>query len=206
MRIRLPIFVLLLCVSGCGLFSTRPPEPPDTGSTFIWTPATSVDYLLENFIGTLELLDGSNHIRVFIAPGDTTGSGSKTYTFIPTPGLDQSGKSIFATWSVESERGYISKLKSLLPANSKLQVLLTNRVLDQSNNTATLTADYTISLPTAVNSGLPSVVTGSLQFQLLLVSTEQGGKEWRIVSWSDFIPKGGSISSTWTSLKVKLAS
>ena len=208
MRTRVIFLILFLLLSGCGLFSTRVPEQPDTSNTFIWTPTTTVDYLLNNFIGTVQLLDASNYERVFISTIDSTGgSGSKNFTFVPMPGLDQSSKSVFTGWTAQSEQAWLAKLKSLLPAKSQISLLLSNEAIDQTSNTANISADYTISIPVSGSSTvIPSVVQGSFQMQALLVTTEQGTKEWRIVSWSDFQPKTNNGNSTWTNLKVKLSS
>ncbi len=205
---RLVVLALLtLPIAGCDLFSTRTPEPPTSGNTFIWTPATTVSYLLDNFTGTLQALDASNYARVFIASSDSTGSGSKAFTFTPSPNLDQGSRNVFLVWIPESERQWLSKLQSLLVKGSQLTVILSNPVIDQTaSSSASFSADYTISIPVASSTtALPSVVQGSLQMQLVNVTTEQGSKEWRISSWSDFQPKTGS-APTWTDLKVKLSS
>src|SRR5437016_13612590 len=97
-------YILFLSVfAGCDLFTTRIPEPPNTSNTFIWTPATTTDFLIENFTGTLKALDASNYMRVFVSVTDSTGSGPKSFTFTPAPGLDQSSRSVFASWNAESE-------------------------------------------------------------------------------------------------------
>ena len=198
---------LAILASGCGLFTTRTPEPPTSGSTFIWTPATSVSYLLDNFTGTLQAMDGSNYMRVFIGPSDSTGSGAKNFVFTPAPGLDQGSRNVFTIWTPQSEQQWLSKLQSLLPKGSQLTVILSNPVTDQTaSSSATFSADYTISIPVATSSNaIPSVVQGSLQMQMIFVTTDQGTKEWRVVSWSDFLPKSGT-GPTWTDLKVKLSS
>ena len=207
MKLRLLLLLFVAALAGC-LFSTRTPQPPDTSNTFIWTPATTVDYLMNNFIGTVQALDGTNYARVFISQTDSTGSGSKSFTFTPRPGLDPSSRSIFTTWTPESERAWLAKLKTLLPSNSQLSLLISNESPpDQTTNTATISGDYTLSIPvTSSSSVIPSVVQGSFQMQLLLVTTDQGTKEWRIVSWSDFQPQSGNTGSTWTDLKIKLSS
>ncbi len=205
-RAFLLVAVFLITLSGCDLFSTRTPEPPNTTNTFIWTPATTPTYLLQNFTGTLQSLDAPDYIRAFIGTTDSTSSGTKSFSFVPAPGLDQTSRSIFTNWTVESERAWLSRLSSLLPAKSQLTVLLSNEVTDETGSTtASISADYTISIPTSSSTVLPSVVQGSFQMQLALVTTEQGTKEWRIVSWSDFLPKSGT-GPTWTDLKVKLSS
>lgn len=207
-RHNLAASALCAILAGCGLFSTRAPEAPNTANTFIWIPATTPDILMQNLTGTLDILDASDYIRVFVSSTDSTSTGQKLFSFTPAPGLDQNSQGIFTNWTTQSEQAWVQKLSSLLPSQSQLIVTLTNSVTDQSggNNSATYSANYVISIPTSSSSSaLPSVVQGSLQMQLALVATDQGTKEWRIVSWSDFPPKNGS-GPTWTNLKVQLSS
>ena len=201
----LGILIFGISFSGC-LFSTRPPEPPSSSNTFIWTPATTPDYLLQDFTGTLQILDAPDYMRVFISSSDS-GSATKAFSFTPAPGLDQSSRGIFSNWNVSSEGAWVQKLSSLLPANSHITVTLSNVLPSQSSaNSATVSADYSISIPSSTSSSvLPNVVAGSFQMGLAFVTTEQGTSEWRIVSWSDFLPQSGT-GSTWTDLKVKLSS
>jgi len=201
------LFLILFGITFAGcLFSTRTPEPPSSSNTFIWTPATTPDYLLQDFKGTLPILDAPDYMRVFISSSDS-GSATKTFTFTPAPGLDPTSRGIFTVWNVQSEGAWLQKLSSLLPANSQLTVTLSNVVTSQNSaNTATISADYSISIPSSSSSSvLPSQVEGSFQMGLVFVTTEQGTSEWRIVSWSDFLPQSGT-GSTWTDLKVKLSS
>ncbi len=193
---------VLLFLSSCDLFSTRTPNPPDFGSTFIWTPASVTNILLENFKGTIEVLDASNYAKCFISSKDTAVSGEKfIYTFTPRSGLDATSRSIFDQWNVQSEQNFITKLKSSLVANPKLTVTFTNTQTDESQNSARITSDYLILLPTLSNSSLPASISGSFLLQLSYVTTDQGTKEWRIVNWSDFAQQSGN-SKTFTDLKL----
>ncbi|MDP4241332.1 MAG: hypothetical protein Q8921_01175 [Bacteroidota bacterium] len=197
-------FVIVL--AGCDLFSTRTPEPPSSSNTFIWTPATTVEILMGNFTGALQAFDASNYTKVFIAATDSTGSGPKAFAFTPIAGLDPASRTIFTNWTVEgpseSEHAWLAKLAAL-PHSGPLAITLGAIAPVQSSNAASLTTSYTIALPTGV---IPTdTVRGSLEMQFLLVTTEQGTKEWRIVSWTDFAPTGGT-SETWTDLKLKLSS
>jgi len=201
------VILAFIFIAGCDLFSTRTPEPPNTSNTFIWTPATTSDYLIDNFVGTLKLLDASNYMRAFVSAADSTGSGTKTFTFTPAQNLDQKLRDVFIGWTPESERAWLAKLQSLLAKNSQLTIILENRLPEPtSTTTANFSADYTISIPLSSSSSvIPSVVQGSVQMQLQLVTTVQGTQEWRITSWTDNLSKNTAVP-TWTDLKVKLAS
>ncbi len=190
--------------AGC-IFSTRTPEPPNSSATFIWIPASTPDLLIQDLTGTLKILDATDYMRVFVSPTDSIGSGQSTFAFSPASDINQSSRGIFTDWSVSSEGAWVTSLSAQLPANSPITIQLTNPVIDQSTNSASVYYDYTISLPSSASSVIPGVVQGSLQFQLVFVTTTQGTKEWRISSWSDFLPKSGS-GPTWSVLKVDLSS
>lgn len=202
---RLLVLAVIL-LAGCDLFSTRTPEPPDTTATFIWTPATTIQTLLDNFTGTLTVFDASNYTRVFVSASDTTGSGSMTFSYSATQALDPTSRQMIANWNVQSEHDWLSKLGALVPKGSKLSILLipTPIVRQSSPSVASVSASYTLAVPfNPPSTVIPDTVRGSFELQLLLVTTETGTKEWRIVSWSDNPPSSGT-SSTWTDLKLSV--
>ena len=201
------LILLTVGFSSCDLFTTRTPAPPDLGSTFIWTPAETPNTLLSNFKGTIEVLDATNYTKCFIGTKDSSVTGEKfAFSFTPRSGLDAASRSLFDLWNIQSEQNFMTKLRSSLVANPILTVTFSNTSIDQSNsNSARITSDYLILLPVQSNSSIPASISGSLILQVSLVTTEQGTKEWRIVSWSDFAPPSGN-SKTFTDLKVQLSS
>jgi hypothetical protein len=113
---------------------------------------------------------------------------------------------VFTNWDTESERLYLSKLKSFLINSSRLGLDLENVTSQQSSsNQVTVNADYTLSIPTESSEVLKNTVTGTMILQLRLVKTERGTQEWRIVNWLDNDPKGGKAYS-WTDLKANFGS
>lgn len=197
----------ILIYSGCDLFTTRTPAAPDLGATFIWTPASTPSILLDNLKGTLEVLDASNYAKCFFGTADTAVDGDKIpYTFSPRPGLDAASQSIFLQWSIQSEQNFLTKLKSSLVASPRLTVTYSNTTIDQPNsNVATIASDYILLLPAPANSSIPASVSGHIVLSLILVTTEQATKEWRIQNWKDDFGQGGN-SKTFTDLKVQLSS
>jgi hypothetical protein len=199
------LVLLSVFLAGC-IFSTRTPEPPNSSATFIWTPATTPDLVMQNFTGALKILDATDYKRVFINATEATSNGVSTFLFSPASDISQSSRSIFTDWSVPNEGTWVTNLRAQLPSNSQITLLLTQTSSDQSANSASLSYNYTISLPFSTSSTvIPGVVQGSLQFQLTFITTDEGTKEWRIVSWSDFLPQSGS-GPTWSDLKVDLSS
>lgn len=204
---RILLFLACLVLASCDIFSTRDPEPPDLGSQFIWTPASTPSLLLQNFEGTIENLDASDYVRCFISEHDSSETGGQlTYTFQPRSGLDAASQSIFQVWTTASEQSFMTALRASLIKNPRATVSFTNLVIDQPNaNNATISADYSVVLPVESGSPLPAALTGSLQFQLESIITEQSTREWRIITWSDFVPQSGG-TTTFTDLKLQLSS
>lgn len=202
----LAMTLTFVALSSCELFSTRDPEPPDLGSQFIWTPASTPELLLANFKGTIENLDASDYIRCFVSAQDSSQSGGQlTYSFVPRSGLDAASQSVFQAWEISSEQSFMTKLRNALVKNPRSTVTFMNLNIYQPNaNSATVSAEYSVVLPVEANSPLPGALTGSLQFQLESVITEQATREWRIVTWTDFAPQSGG-TSTFTDLKLQLS-
>jgi hypothetical protein len=199
------LVLLSIFFSGC-IFSTRTPQPPSSATTFIWTPATTPDLLIQNLSGALTLIDASDYERVFISATESTSNAIAAFSFTPASDISQSSRGIFAGWNVQSEATWVTDLAAQLPLNSQIILQLTDTVIDQSTNSATLAYDYTITMPSSLSSSvIPSFVQGSLQFQLAFITTDEGTKEWRIVSWLDVVPQSGK-GPTWSDLKVDLSS
>lgn len=203
---RLLLIAAMLMLSSCGIFDTREPEPPETGNGFIWVDATSYQTLLANFEGSIEALDAENYKRVFISPSDSLlPSGSTVFSFLYNPSLDPSSRVVFDNWNTESERNYLSRLKSVLVNSARLSLSLENLQSQQSTaNQVAVTADYTLNIPSTSTEVVPNTVTGFLTMQFRKVKTERGTEEWRIVTWADQDPKGGKAYS-WTDLKASLS-
>ncbi len=201
------ILMMMFTLLSCDLFTTRIPSAPDLGSTFIWTPAATPQYLLDNFTGTIEVLDATNYTKCFIGAKDSSVIGDKpVFSFTPRSGLDAASRSVFDLWNIQSEQNFMTKLSSSLVTSPRLTVTLSNININQSNsNSADITADYLILLPIPSASSIPPSISGSLILHVVLVTTEQATKEWRIVNWSDFAPSSGN-SKTFTDLKVQLSS
>ncbi len=200
-------FQLAITLSSCDLFSTRTPSDPDFGSTFIWTPAATPNYLLANFKGTIEVLDATNYTKCFMSPKDSSVAGDKSvFIFTPRSGLDASSRSKFDGWNIQSEQNFMTNLRSSLVSNPRLTVTFSNTKISQSNsNAADITTDYLVLLPVQSNSSIPPSISGSMILHVILVTTEQATSEWRITTWSDFAQQSGN-SKTFTELKAQLSS
>jgi hypothetical protein len=205
--VRFLFSIVLICLSltSCDLFSTRTPDPPDVGSTFFWTAAGTPNTLLENFKGALQVADAANYAKCFISTHDTATTPA-VYAFTPRPGLDATSKLVFDGWNTQSEQNFLTKLRSSLVSNPRLEVSITNLQINQSNATvATLQANYIVSFPLPSNSTLPESISGSLIFDMRFVTIEGGTQEWRIINWTDDV-QASNPQKTFTDLKVQLAS
>lgn len=198
------LVVVLLSFTSCGIFDTREPEPPTTGTGFIWTQATSTETLVNNFKLSFEALDGENHKRVFMSPTDSLLSGSSvTYTFLDISG-DPDNHPIFLNWNRESEKAYIVKLKALLDKNARCSVRFVDISHQITGNTAVVQSGYEVFIPVRSGTIVPSIVSGKFILQMAKVRTEQGSTEWRVTDWLDQEPAEGE-ATTWADLKARLS-
>ncbi|MEP7233921.1 MAG: hypothetical protein ABI778_01375 [Ignavibacteriota bacterium] len=196
------LMLLFLFLNSCDLFTTRTPETPDLGSTFIWTPAATPNYLLDNFSATMTVLDATNYAKCFIGSKDSASDGSQqVFTFSPRPALDPNIRVLFDQWNVQSERNFMTKLAASLVTDPKLTVKFSNVNINQVNsNSADITLEYLVLLPVQSNSTIPPSISGSMGLHIIVVTTEEQTKEWRIVNWSDFAQTSGN-AKTFTELK-----
>lgn len=158
---------LFLFASGCGLFSTRDPEPPSgpSGGENLAQTAREALSLLQNGVS---LRDPDLYLN-----GISTG-----YRFIPAPGYAAS----FGEWTFNQERNFISSLLSLsrLPADSSAELSFELLLEEDYVDSARLRERYTLEVHTT-DPALPEIYTGIADF--LLVRERDGG--WRVARWED---------------------
>lgn len=198
--------LVAVTLSSCDLFTPRTPAAPDLGSTFIWIPAATPQDLLDNFKGAIDALDAINYTKCFIGAKDSSVVGDRpVFSFTPRIGLDAASRNVFDFWNIQSEQNFMTKLKSSLVVNPSLTVTFSNTNINLNQYSADITTNYLVLLPVLSNSSIPPSISGSMILHVVLVTTEQATKEWRIVNWSDFAPSSGN-SKTFTDLKAQLSS
>ncbi|MDQ1265740.1 MAG: hypothetical protein QG635_891 [Bacteroidota bacterium] len=184
------IFSMAILTSGCGLFETRDPEPPETArSNFV--PPTSPDLVIQNLESSISEKNPDNYKACLSSGGD-----NPDYMFVPTAEAKALYGSIFSSWTIESERSsfqsIISKIGESSPAlnlyNLKQDVLI--------HDSAVYIADYILDVNFNIFDN-QSRFTGKLQFT---ITKEQSGL-WSITNWVDSSVPNDTIKYSWSILK-----
>jgi hypothetical protein len=184
--VTISIVYILLLITGCDIFSTRPPDPPtEQRSNFI--QPTTPEIVITNFKNSIEDFNIDNYIKCFV---DTSFS-DKHFEFGASfgAGVDQSR---FIGWNLESERQYMINLGKPSFGSAGL-VLSEKHPVAISADSVVYNFDYTLYYPQS-NPNVPTSFYGNLQFY---IAVDQN-KNWGIYKWLDF--KTNS-PYTWSYLK-----
>jgi hypothetical protein len=183
------ISVLFLCclVSACNLFETRTPEKPTTGSSkFI--PPTSPDIVLMNLQSAVSDLNTENYMRCLV---DTL-NASQRFQFVPTTVAAGRYPTVFAAWSLQSERSYFSSIRVLATGATQSGLLFNGSFTVIASDSAVYNGDYTLTIPHGVT-GVSETVRGNVQFTLSL----NRNSFWNISRWVDNPISGEASWSEW---------
>lgn len=187
---------ILLCsflvFCGCDMFSTRPPENPDSqGSVFL--PPTSADVVISNLVNAFVAKNQDNYIACF---ADASLQDKFDFQFIPTAsGLTQFG-ALFENWKKQDEQRYLNSLSANLPKEIKNVLLLSEQRFDILPDSTMFFAKYYIRTAHGMTT-VPTEFQGSLSFTL--VPNTAG--LWKIKTWIDQKDPSDTIPDSWTSLK-----
>ncbi|MCZ7557652.1 MAG: hypothetical protein M5R41_14740 [Bacteroidia bacterium] len=184
---------LLMCgVTGCGLFETRDPEPPASGSsTFV--PPTSPDLVLSNLEYSVSEKNTENYIRCL---ADTVNSGVR-FLFLPTAAAAGRYASTFSGWTVQSERSYFAALVAFTGSAATSRLTFSGAFVVLASDSAVYEGSYDL----LFRHGVPGVtenVKGNVQFVL---RTDRSSI-WSITRWTD-IPHTDQTS--WSEWKGRFA-
>lgn len=184
-RILLTASCILLV--GCGLFETRDPEPPTSGSsTFV--PPTSPDLVLENLRNAVSEQSTENFLRCLV---DTLNSDQR-YEFIPSAAAAGRYASTFASWSLQSERAWFAAMKAFAEKDASSSLVLTGAFSVIAADSAIYQGSYDFTFRHGV-SNLAETVRGSLQF---VIHTNRNSI-WSITRWTDFPISDETSWSEW---------
>lgn len=188
----LAVTAVLLAAGGCGLFETRDPEPPSSGSaTFV--PPTSPDIVLSNLENAVSEKNTENFVRCLV---DTLNSGQR-YIFFPTASAAGRYAATFANWSLQSERSWFAAMKAIAPKDAPASLNLGGSFSVIAADSAVYEGGYELVLRHGV-ANVSETVRGTLQFVL---HTDRNSI-WSITRWTD-IPIDGETS--WSEWKGRFA-
>lgn len=188
LRRALCLCLLIVLVSGgCGLFETRDPEPPTTGSsTFV--PPTAPDIVLSNLENAVAEKNTENYIRCLV---DTLNS-DRRFLFIPTTTAAGRYAGTFADWSIQSERSWFSAMKAFAPRDASASLSLQGQFSVTASDSAIYEGGYEMTYRHGV-SNISETVRGTLQFVLHI----DRNSIWSITRWSDIPLPDATSWSEW---------
>ncbi|MBN1448596.1 MAG: hypothetical protein JXA28_11750 [Bacteroidetes bacterium] len=192
MSIRILIPALLLLLTGCGLFETRDPQAPSSGSsTFV--PPTSPDLVIENLENAVSEKSTENFVRCLV---DTLNS-ERGYTFIPTAAAAGRYAVTFSAWSLQSERAWFAAMKAFAEETAASSLVLSGTFSVIAADSAIYEGMYDCTFRHGV-SGISETVRGTLQF---IMHTDRNSI-WSIARWTDIpIPD----QTSWSEWKGRFA-
>lgn len=192
MLVALLLFVIAL--SGCNIFQTRTPEPPDEGGGAGFQQPDRPEQVLENLQAAVADMNLANYMRNFVENGQT----GENFSFSPSSSALDNNPDIWQNWSRENEAAYFSNLVSATQNLSGHSLNLSDQErVTLPDGGERITASYTITLiHNRRESGTPTV--GSGNFLMDLVQDDNG--LWYIQSWSD---SAAGASFTWSDFKAE---
>lgn len=176
--------VLVACVAGCSLFSTRDAESPDSGKNTWETPREPAD-VLTNMRAALIERDAVNYLRSF---------DEATFRFEADP-VALSRDPSLADWGYDEESQHVTRLFSegTLPPDSLLSLVFVAPEITILGDSAQIRARYEFVAEVALT-GVPHQMAGTADFTLRI----GGAGYWQIDYWRDLRTED---AATWSDFK-----
>ncbi len=182
------LFVYLLTVGGCDLFTTREPETPQLPRND-YPAAVTTDILITNFINSIKNKDLENYLACLSDPSFT----SKIFSFLPSSEALSQFPALGDNWTKINESQYFNNLKVRVPDELPITLSLSNSTSSVHGDSITYVASYSLNVPLN-DVTIPSNYQGELIFELIRDSRSV----WTIYFWRD-IKRNDSPS--WSELK-----
>lgn len=178
------ILFAALLLSGCGLFSTRSPESPDTGRNNWNTPRVPTD-VLTNLSAALFERDAVNYLKSFDQNLFAFEADQVTIARDPT----------VSPWTFDMESQHISRLLSAgtLRPDSILSAVFTATDQTILADSAQIRTRYELTAGVSLT-GVPHTMAGTADFYLRMGSEGY----WQIYRWRDTRTED---QSTWSDFK-----
>jgi hypothetical protein len=172
--------------AGCGLFSTREPQSPESGAG-TWLQPDTPDRVVENMQNAIAEMNSGNYLRLLGAD----------FAFQPTQSAKAREPELWQGWSRADEETYFSRLvaSSSLSSGHALQLLdATETVLSDAKYV--YDANYILTVRhSRTAEGIPTEFQGRLIWEI--DKSEEG--LWYIGHWTDL--DQDSQSASWSDLK-----
>ena len=183
------ILFVLISVTACDLFTTRPSESPDqTKSNFI-PPVEAMD-VISNITNSFSDKNVQNYMRCFV---DTL-FAEKGFGFSASSEAISLYQIFSQGWGLSEERKYFSSIINKVADYIPITLGLSDENITNFGDSLIYSAKYTINVPVPFGDPFPQNYEGSLQFNMLRDSRG----EYVIYYWKDI--KSGVLPS-WSELK-----
>lgn len=176
------ILILMFCVAGCDVFSTRPPDPPIEDSGTYVQPDTPAQ-VIENIENAVTELNAQNYRRSF----------DPEFTFQPTASAEARDPSIWMGWGVQEEESYFSALVEAARLTTGNDLRLTDVETTAGETEFTVNATYLFTVNHR-RTDLPETLQGRLVWTI--AQGEDG--LWYLTEWSD---RQVGEAASWSDLK-----
>jgi len=184
--------ILIVLVSGCGLFNTRDVEPPtDPRSNYM--PPTTPDIVIINMQFAIAEKNLNNYLSSFV----DTNYSSRSFTYYADVN-SQIQYPIFSNWQLSNEKTYFTNLLSLTNSQSNSNLFLSNEVLTVTLDTAVYDSDYLLRFEHQ-----RTTVSQTLSGKLRFIMASDSRYLWSIHTWMDF--KDDDNDTTWSVLKANFS-
>ncbi len=183
---------LLLSVTGCSLFDTRPPETPITaGSNF--EPPTTPSVVLRNLESALVSSNAGDYRKCF----SDTSQGLPSFVFVASSQGLANAPSTFANWRVEDEELYAQNIFAELQKGELSSVSFTPSDVTgvPIADSVGFTAAYIVRFP-HTRTNVEQIAEGTVQF----IFRQSRKNEWYITSWRDIVAEN---KTSWSVIKAR---
>lgn len=193
------LLLILICITfiSCDFFSTRTPEPPDTGrSGFL--PPTSATIVLTNFINSIKEKNSEN----FIACLSDSSTSNLTFSFIPSSEALVKFPGKFNIWNRTSELRSFNSVLSSIKDDEKPNLIFKKSLNDFENfstDSAVFYSSYYLFIP-HTKENLPTEYEGTIQLTINLHN-----QRWSITKWIDISSMEDSSKFSWSILKANFS-
>lgn len=179
-------------ITGCGLFNMRDSENPvDPRSNY--TPPTSPDILLGNFLASISEKNLNNYLLCFLDSNFST----RRFSFIADANALVKYP-VLRFWNLNNERYYFSSIVSQTPVGNSSNLSLSNIIFNPTSDTVIMDADYLLRFD-HLKQNVPKTVKGKMR----LIMCSDSRNLWSIYNWTDF--QNPNQDTTWSILKANFS-
>ncbi|HEY9167301.1 MAG TPA: hypothetical protein VIS48_14195 [Candidatus Kryptonia bacterium] len=188
------LWLTFIPISGCGIFETRQPQPPQQGRTD-FQPPTAPSVVVDNMTSAI----GDKNVDNYLSCLSDTSFGGRPFSFVPAPDVFRQYQAIFASWDKNSEGAYFRSISTQSSATAAPALTLSSVTLvQQGSDSAQYNADYVLIWPSKVPGYPHQQFQGNLQLYLGI----DRNQNWSIYRWIDS-RTGDSL--TWGDMKARFS-